>query len=52
MTHTLRRYHSDQGVRWHVGFWQPNGEWLDLLDFVNMIDAAAWVSFLNGGTKP
>lgn len=56
--HTLHKYEDDNdGMRWSVGFWQPAAynepvQWLPLLDFINMSDAAAWVSYLNGGSKP
>jgi hypothetical protein len=56
--HTMHQYTTDDDTtRWSVGFWQPEAygepaKWCDLLDFINMIDAARWVSYLNGGERP
>lgn len=56
--HTLHKYTADNGTtRWVVGFWEPaaygeEARWCDLLDYINMSDAMAVVSFLNGGEPP
>lgn len=38
--------------KWTVGFFDPDGEWMPESDHDDALDAAQWVSFLNGGNMP
>ena len=46
--HTFRK--SEPGL-WTVGFWHAAGQWIPIDDFSNQWEAAAYVSFLNGGER-
>ncbi len=37
---------------WTVGFYSPNGEWIPESDWKSSEQAAARVSWLNGGSRP
>jgi hypothetical protein len=37
---------------WTVGFYAPDGEWIPEMDCKSVEEAAARVSWLNGGVKP
>ncbi len=37
---------------WTVGFYDPTGKWIPESDWDNKEDAAARVSYLNGGNVP
>ena len=57
--HTFSKVREDDGGSWTyvVGYWCPpvygqDGEWEPLRDCANAAEAAAWVSYLNGGAAP
>ena len=51
MRHTLRR--SERDGTYHVGYYNIKTErWESLLECTTLEDAAAYVSYLNGGSRP
>jgi len=57
MIHTMR--YSKKDRLWTAGYFEPvssgsdwHYNWHAIEDFDNMMDAAAFVSYLNGGQRP
>ena len=50
--HTFDRVKDGDGYIYVVGWIDPHSQWHPLRDCANAAEAAAWVSYLNGGTAP
>lgn len=50
--HTVREVIEGDTTLWSVGYQKRTGRWRRLQDFAEFADAAALVSWLNGGLNP